>query len=119
MTAEDREQMDCLHRRGSTMSAIDFAETLYKTPALVSHRVRCGKPTCRCVGGQSHGPYWFLHWREGAIQRRRYVRHADVEGVRAVIERREEADREARQAVALALADVRRLRAWVRELERA
>ena len=81
--------------------------------------MRCGKPTCRCAGGQGHGPYWFLHWREGAIQRRRYVRHAEVAAVRAVIERRQDADREARRVVALALADLRRLRAWVRELETA
>ena len=101
------------------MSAIDFARTFYKTPALVSHRVRCGKPTCCCAAGQGHGPYWFLHWREGAIQRRRYVRRADVEGVRAVIERRQDSNRDARRAVALALADLRRLRACVRELETA
>ena len=100
-------------------SAIEVAETLYKTPALVSHRVRCGRPTCRCAADEGHGPYWFLHWREGGTQRRRYVRQADVAAVRAVVERRRRDDREARLARTLALADLRRLRAWLRELETA
>ena len=81
-------------------SALEIAKTLYKTPALVSHRVQCGKPDCRCATGEGHGPYWFLHWRQGGIQRRRYVRQADVEAVRAVIERRQRHDRETRRLVA-------------------
>ncbi len=94
-----------------------LAETFYKTPALVRHRVRCGKPTCHCVEGEGHGPYWFLHWREGTVQRRRYVRQVDVEAVRAVVEGRRRDDREMRRAVALALADLRRMRTWLRDLE--
>lgn len=69
-------------------SATQLAESLYKTPALVAHRVRCGKSTCRCADGEGHGPYHFLLWREGAIQRRRYVRHADVPAVKAVCDAR-------------------------------
>lgn len=84
------------------MSSIDFARAFHKTPALVCYPVRCGKPPCRCAVGQGYGPYWFLHWREGAIQRRRYVRQANVDAVRAVIARRRHLDREARQAVELA-----------------
>lgn len=101
------------------MSSIDFAKTFHKTPALVCYPVRCGKPTCRCAVGQGHGPYWFLHWREGAIQRRRYVRQAEIDAVRTVIARRRRSDRDARQAVALARVDLRRLRAWLREIETA
>ena len=41
-------------------SALKTAETLYKTPALVCHAVRCGKPACHCNAGEGHGPYWFL-----------------------------------------------------------
>jgi hypothetical protein len=82
------------------VSAETLAKTLYKTPALVGHRVRCGKPHCRCATGQGHGPYWFLHWRDGGTQRRRYVRQADVAAVRTVIERRRAVAREARWAVA-------------------
>ena len=100
-------------------SALEVAETLYKTPALVFHRVRCGKPTCRCATAEGHGPFAFLSWREAGTQRRRYVRRADVDAVGAVVERRRRAEREARRAAALALADLRRLRAWLRELETA
>ena len=98
-------------------STLEFAETFHKTPALVRHRVRCGKPACRCATGEGHGPYWFLRWREGGVQRRRYVRQADVAAVGAVIARRRRDEREARRAVAATLADLRRLRTWLRELE--
>ncbi len=98
-------------------STLEFAETFHKTPALVCHRVRCGKPACRCAAGEGHGPYWFLRWREDGVQRRRYVRQADVAAVGAVIARRQRDEREARRAVAAALADLRRLRTWLRELE--
>ena len=43
----------------------------------------CGKPVCRCTQGVLHGPYWSLRWREDGRQRRRYVRPADIEQVRA------------------------------------
>jgi hypothetical protein len=98
------------------MSAIEFVETFHKTPALVSYRVRCGKAVCGCATGDGHGPYWFLRWREGGVQRRRYVRQADVEAVHAVIERRQRERREERRAVAEADAHLRELRRWLREL---
>ena len=40
--------------------------------------VRCGKPGCRCVRGELHGPYHSLFWREAGRLRKRYVRAADV-----------------------------------------
>ena len=99
-------------------SPLELAETLYKTPALAHHRVRCGKPNCKCAGGEGHGPYHYLLWREGRVQRRRYVRQADVAAVQAVVARRRAADRAVRLAAALAWDDLRRLGAWLRELER-
>jgi hypothetical protein len=98
------------------VASLEIAKTLYKTPALVSHRVRCGKPNCRCATGEGHGPYWFLHWRDGSIQRRRYVRRAEVAAVRTIIERRQRQDRARRRTVALARAELRGLRAWLRDL---
>jgi hypothetical protein len=98
-------------------SSREIAETFHKTPALVSYRVRCGKPTCRCANGEGHGPYWYLRWREGAVQRRRYVRHADVPAVRAIIDRRQEHDRRERRELAEALAEWRSLRAWLKALD--
>jgi hypothetical protein len=35
--------------------------------------IRCGKPTCRCVTGQSHGPYWFAYWSQGGRTRKEYI----------------------------------------------
>lgn len=98
-------------------SALEIAKSFHKTPALVRHRVRCGRPTCRCATGEAHGPYWFLRWREGSVQRRRYVRHADLAALRAVVERRRQDDAEARLAVVLATVNLRRLRAWLRDLD--
>ena len=92
-------------------------ETFHKTPALVSYQVRCGKANCRCATGEGHGPYWFLRWREGDVQRRRYVRQTDIEAVRQVIERRGRERREERRAVAEADAHLRELRRWLRELK--
>lgn len=39
-------------------------------------RVRCGKPTCKCMGknAQLHGPYWYAYWRENGKLKSRYVR---------------------------------------------
>ena len=98
------------------LATLELAESLYKTPALVAHRVRCGKPTCRCTTGEGHGPYWFLFWREGSTQRRRYVKQAELAAVGAVLERRRAADRADRLARMLALDDLREVEAWLRTL---
>ena len=84
--------MSANHRMVST---IDFAKTCHKVPALISYRVRCGKPKCHCAEGTGHGPYWFLRWRDQeGCHRRRYVRQADLEPVRAIVStRRVERDR--------------------------
>jgi hypothetical protein len=99
------------------VSSLEIAKTLYKTPCLVSHRVRCGKPNCRCASGEGHGPYWFLHWRQGGIQRRCYVRQTDVDAVRSAIDRRHWLDRERRLLLATSRAELREMRRWLRDLE--
>ena len=48
---------------------------------------RCGKPGCRCVRGQLHGPYWRRFWREGGRTRSEYIRLVDVPAVRQLCER--------------------------------
>src|SRR5688500_9686032 len=83
--------------------ATEIAKSLYKIPALLTTWTRCGKPHCRCREEQLHGPYHALHWRDGAIQRRRYVRAADVPAVRAILEKRREQRRVERLAHALSL----------------
>jgi len=95
---------------------LELAETLYKTPALISHRIRCGKTGCRCATGEGHGPYHFLFWREGAVQRRRYVKRAELDAVRAAVERRRSGDRAARRALALALSELKEIDRWLKTL---
>ncbi len=73
---------------GSARSATEIAKSLYKIPTLLTTWTRCGKPRCRCREGHLHGPYHALHWREGRVHRRRYVRAADLPAVRAIIDRR-------------------------------
>lgn len=97
--------------------ATEVAETLHKIPALLTTWTRCGKPRCRCREGHLHGPYHALHWREGAIQRRRYVRAADVPAVRAILETRREDRRLDRLALALSLRSWRELAQLVEDAE--
>jgi len=58
------------------------------TSSLQREWRRCGKPRCPCASGMLHGPYWYLRWREGGRQRRRYVPRERVDATRAAIEQR-------------------------------
>src|SRR5215207_4316199 len=102
---------------GSARAATEIAKTLYKIPALLTTWTRCGKPHCRCCEGHLHGPYHALHWRDGTIQRRRYVRAADVPAVQAVLEKRRQERRAERLAHALSLRSWRQLAQLVEEYE--
>jgi hypothetical protein len=102
---------------GSARAAHEIAESLYKIPVLLTIWTRCGKPHCRCTAGHLHGPYHALQWREGAIQRRRYVRAADVPAVRAVLEHRREQRRRERLLYALSLQSWRQIARRVTEYE--
>ena len=62
-----------------------FEQFLPKTPgpaslpgSLHARYVRCGKPRCRCAGGDLHGPYFRHVWREDGRTVRRYVRAVDA-----------------------------------------
>jgi hypothetical protein len=102
---------------GSARASTEIAKTLYKIPALLTTWTRCGKPRCRCREGQLHGPYHALHWRDGATQRRRYVRGADVLAVRAILEKRREQRATERLALALSTRTWRELSGWIAEYE--
>ena len=102
---------------GSAPAATEVAETCPKIPALTAQRTRCGKPNCRCRDGRLHGPYRYLRWRDGPIQRRRYVRAGDVPAVRAILEKRRDARRLDRLALSLSLRSWRDLSRWVAEYE--
>jgi hypothetical protein len=103
--SEKRFLTDAEHARAATQ----IAKSLYKIPTLLTTWTRCGKPCCRCREGQLHGPYHALHWRDGAIQRRRYVRAADVPAVCAILDQRREQQRLERLFHALSLESWRQL----------
>ncbi len=97
-------------------SATEFLQTFPKTPALIRHPVRCGRPTCHCVRGEQHES-WRLVWRgSDGRQRRRYVRKADLLTVRRIVERRHAEERRAREATSRALAELRQIARLCREL---
>ena len=102
---------------GAGPSATEIAKSLYKIPALLTTWTRCGKPRCRCREGQLHGPYHALYWRDGAAQRRRYVRAADVAEVRAILAKRREHRHLMRLGHALSLRSWRELGRLVQECE--
>ena len=106
-----------LTEAGSVRGATEIAKSLYKIPALLTTWTRCGKPHCRCREGHLHGPYHALHWRDGVVQRRRYVRAADVPAVQAVLEQRRHQRRAERLAHALSLRSWRQLAHLVEEYE--
>lgn len=43
--------------------------------------VNCGKVNCRkCLGGASHGPYWYVYWKDNGRTRSGYIgRYLDVD----------------------------------------
>ena len=61
----------------------ESGEALPKTGALCAQWKRCGRTSCRCARGEPHGPYFALFWRERGRLRKRYIRLANVEAVRA------------------------------------
>jgi len=100
-----------------TCAVTEIAKSLYKIPALLTTWTRCGKPRCHCREGHLHGPYHALHWRDGTIQRRRYVRAADVPTVQAILEKRRAQRATERLVHALSMRSWRTLGAWVSEYE--
>jgi hypothetical protein len=48
-------------------------KTPEKTKTYRQEYIRCGKPTCRCVAGEGHGPYWFAYWSQGGRTRKEYI----------------------------------------------
>ena len=61
-----------LKRRRSRLAGSLPAVSGVLAGSLVRQGRRCGKPGCRCAGGELHGPYWYLSVA-GAGGRRRLV----------------------------------------------
>jgi hypothetical protein len=68
----------------------------------------CGKPNCRCVRGDHHGPYLYRRWREGGRQRRSYIKPAAAAQVEEALDEWRRLHPPARSMRSL-LADLRRL----------
>src|SRR5436305_2053530 len=97
------------HRRLTEKEVTRFCRLPLKTESLdpapkmlpgfvCAQYVRCGRPRCRCMRGQRHGPYHFRYWWEGARRRKAYVRPQELEKVRAQCEARRNAQRDFRTA---------------------
>jgi hypothetical protein len=76
------------------------------------------RPTCRCAGGDLHGPYYYLFWRERGRLRKRYVRTAAAAAVRADCVQRREARRQMRRWLEECREKWRKLDGMIREHER-
>lgn len=78
--------------------------------------VTCGKPCCKCAGGELHGPYWYRFAREGGRLRKYYVPRAELDAVRVRCEERRRlayASWESRRRMDVKLkAAIRYLKAW-------
>src|SRR5215207_1299920 len=82
---------------------------------LYAERKRCNRSNCRCAAGGDalHGPYLYRRWTENGRLRRRYVRAADADRVRAGLAEWRRLHPPARSARQL-IAELRRL---FREIE--
>jgi hypothetical protein len=59
---------------------------------LAEQTRRCGKPGCRCAGGESHGPYAYFTARPQGRSRARYVPTGMAEVVRRYLQRGEQVE---------------------------
>lgn len=48
---------------------------------IQKRRVRCGKPNCKCAGGELHTAYYHV-WHTDGRRYQKYVRKSQVESVR-------------------------------------
>jgi len=61
-----------LSRRRALAARLEGAEQVL-SGSLAKQTRRCGKPGCRCAGGEPHGPYAFFAPKTAARGRLRYV----------------------------------------------
>jgi hypothetical protein len=60
--------------------------------SLTAQARRCGKPGCRCAGGEGHGPYAYFTPRPAGRGRARYVPEALAGVVRRYLQRGEQVE---------------------------
>lgn len=86
--------------------------------AICAQMVRCGKPTCRCAGGELHGPYHYHFSRTGGVLVKQYVRATDVETVRAACNALRTREKQERDVLRLNMRRLSSLVELVRDGER-
>jgi hypothetical protein len=69
--------------------------------SLVEQTRRCGKPGCRCAGGDPHGPYAYFAAKTAGRGRSRYVPSNLVAVVRAGLARGEQVETVLREVSAI------------------
>jgi len=80
-----------LSRRRAAASRLgDVQEVL--AGALTEQARRCGKPGCRCAGGEPHGPYLYFTPRQAGRGRLRYVPAPLAQVVHRYLRRGEQAE---------------------------
>ena len=40
---------------------------------------KCGRPNCRCIRGNLHGPYYYRYFRQNGRLHKRYIRPIELE----------------------------------------
>ena len=80
-----------LSRRRALAARLGGAEQVL-SGSLTEQTRRCGKPGCRCAGGQPHGPYAFFAPKTAARGRLRYVPASLAGVVRRYLRNGEEID---------------------------
>jgi len=68
-------QLDARDRAGQKGAEVLEVEPARGGGSYVLQKVRCGKPTCRCarIGGELHGPYWYLFTKKDGKTTSKYV----------------------------------------------
>lgn len=55
--------------------------------SLIKRFTRCGRPGCRCMKGQPHGPFWYLSRRIEGKTRYTYIPKDRAKEVKTLIDR--------------------------------
>jgi hypothetical protein len=75
-----------LNRRRSAAARLGDVEQVL-SGTLTEQSRRCGRPGCRCAGGEPHGPYAYFTPRPAGRGRARYVPAALADSVRRFLRR--------------------------------
>jgi hypothetical protein len=67
--------------------------------AICAQMVRCGKASCKCVGGALHGPYYYHFFRVKGVLIKRYIKNENVSLARAACDARRADEKLKRKAI--------------------